>query len=353
MFLSNNDKALITIIVPVYNGELFLSACIKSVLGQSYPHWELLLIDDGSSDRSAEICEQYASLDARIVFLRLSHGGVSAARNTGLAYGHGDYFFFLDCDDLIHPQTLETGLRLMQTLGCAFAGLVLSNVDKNFQLPEHPTPVTSKYFCFSPTELCSLFGNHRVYDLWAIGGKMLARSAVENLSFPEMIAAGEDTLFLLDVIARNETPSVILTETLYFRRLHQSNTFYLQSYELKIHNLEANLHLRSRYFELYGTPGCWEQLCVSNVFNWYVDAQANPCPDNHADEFRQKLLELLRDKYACFLPLKRRCTAKLYLVSPPLYRFLKKTYWKLHKFLTGRDDPMLEYQQYRNPFITK
>ena len=93
---ADDIKSLITIIVPIYNGELFLSACIESVRRQSYPHWELLLIDDGSSDRSAEICERYAALDPRVLFLRLPHGGVSIARNAGLTRGNGDYFFFLD-----------------------------------------------------------------------------------------------------------------------------------------------------------------------------------------------------------------------------------------------------------------
>lgn len=347
----NNVNALITLIVPIYNGELFLSACIESILKQSYPYWELLLIDDGSSDRSSEICEQYASLDTRIFFLSLPHGGVSIARNMGLKHGHGDYFFFLDCDDLIHPQALETGLRLMQTLGCSFSGLVLSNVGEDFQLSDYLTPSTPKYLCFSPTELQDLFGNHRVYDLWAIGGKLLTRSAVEGLSFPETIASGEDTLFLLDVIARIETPSIILTETWYFRRLHQNNTFYLQTFDLKLHYIEACSHLRARHLELYGTPGCWELLCISNVFNWYIDAKTSPVPDHHADELRQRLLELLCDDYARFLPIKRRCTAKLYLISPPLYWFMKKIYWRVNKLLTGKGDPALEYQQHAKSSI--
>ena len=146
MLQADDIKSLITIIVPIYNGELFLSACIESVRRQSYPHWELLLIDDGSSDRSAEICERYAALDPRVLFLRLPHGGVSIARNAGLTRGNGDYFFFLDCDDLIHPLALETGLRLMQTHSCAFAGLMFSNVKARFfmTLVRYPNSMVSQ-----------------------------------------------------------------------------------------------------------------------------------------------------------------------------------------------------------------
>ena len=336
---ADDIKSLITIIVPIYNGELFLSACIESVRRQSYPHWELLLIDDGSSDRSAEICERYAALDPRVLFLRLPHGGVSIARNAGLTRGNGDYFFFLDCDDLIHPLALETGLRLMQTHSCAFAGLMFSNVKDDFQLSDCPAPVAPECRIFSPAELRNLFGNGRTYRLWAIGGKLLARSAIENLFFPETIASGEDTLFLLNVIARNETPSVILTGIWYFRRLHQNNASSLQTPELKKHHIEAYLRLRARHFELYGVPGYWELLCVSNVFNWYVAAKEISGSSQQAEELRQRLLKLLSDDYARFLPLKRKFTARIYLFNPTLYRFLKKLYWRLSKLLTGKDDP--------------
>ena len=339
MFSSNDKKSLITVIIPIYNGELFLSECIESVRRQSYPHWELLLIDDGSSDRSADICKQHASSDSRIIFLRLPHGGVSAARNAGLVQGRGDYFFFLDCDDIIHPQTLEAELHFMQMFGCAFAGLTFTNVGAEFKLPAQPAPIAHEYHCFSCTELRNLFGNHGSYELWAIGGKLLARSAVEGLFFPETVASAEDTLFLLEVIARNENPAVILTDICYFRRLHQNNAFYRQTFELKIHYIEACLRLRARHFELYGTPGYWEQLCVYNVFNWYVAAQESSAPDRHAAELRQELLNLLHDNYAHFLPGKRRCTAELYLFSPPLYRLLKRFYWRLHKLMTGKGEP--------------
>lgn len=346
MSYSNNTNALITIIAAVYNGDAFLTSCIESVRQQSYLHWELLLIDDGSCDRSAEICKKYASLDSRILYLRQPHSGVSAARNTGLRHGHGDYFFFLDCDDCIHPQTLEHELGLMQSLGCVFGGPVLTNVEEDFHLSAHPDDAIPEYRCLSSSELQVLFTNSTLYDLWAIGGKMLARSAVEGIFFQEKMTVSEDTLFLLEVIAHIETPSVILTGSWYFRRLHQDNASYLTTFESKLRQLEALLHLRTRILELYGKPKYLTQLCVSVVFNWYVDSQEIPDADQHADELHQKLLELLHDDYAHFLPIKRKFTVQLYFLCPPLYWFMKKLFWKIHKLLTGKDDPALEYPQY-------
>lgn len=98
---------LISVIVPVYNVESYLRECVESVLGQSYPHFELLLVDDGSTDRSGEICDEYAAKDERVKVIHQKNGGASAARNTGLDAATGEYLFFLDSDDRILPQTFE------------------------------------------------------------------------------------------------------------------------------------------------------------------------------------------------------------------------------------------------------
>ena len=97
----------ISVIVPVYQAELYLSACIDSILGQTYTNFELLLIDDGSSDQSGKVCDQYALKDSRIrVFHRENHG-VSAARNFGLQNITGEYVLFVDSDDIINPVYIE------------------------------------------------------------------------------------------------------------------------------------------------------------------------------------------------------------------------------------------------------
>ena len=94
-------EELISIIVPVYNTEPYLQKCLESILSQDYRSLEIILIDDGSSDRSAEICEEYIKKDARIIFRRLDHRGVSAARNEGLRCATGSWVGFVDSDDYI------------------------------------------------------------------------------------------------------------------------------------------------------------------------------------------------------------------------------------------------------------
>ena len=99
----------ISIIVPVYQAEKYLSKCIESVLRQTFSDWELLLIDDGCRDSSPEICDRYAAKDDRIrVFHKKKNAGVSEARNWGMREAKGEYIAFLDSDDGFEPKALET-----------------------------------------------------------------------------------------------------------------------------------------------------------------------------------------------------------------------------------------------------
>lgn len=97
----------VSIIIPVYKAEKCLKRCIESVLNQTYKDWELLLIDDGSPDRSGDICDEYTKRDNRIRVFHKNNGGVSSARNLGLDNVNGEYVTFVDSDDLIDLNTLN------------------------------------------------------------------------------------------------------------------------------------------------------------------------------------------------------------------------------------------------------
>lgn len=98
----------ISIIVPVYNTSKYLAKCIISILEQSFCDYELLLVDDGSTDNSGKICDEYALQDPRIQVFHKPNGGVDSARNLGIEKAKGDYFYFVDSDDALLPGCLET-----------------------------------------------------------------------------------------------------------------------------------------------------------------------------------------------------------------------------------------------------
>ena len=107
--------AEISVIVPVYNVDNYIEQCVESVVNQKYSDFELLLIDDGSKDRSGKICDRYAENDARIKVVHQQNKGVSVARNVGVALSTGKYITFLDSDDWLDQDFLETAVNLIST----------------------------------------------------------------------------------------------------------------------------------------------------------------------------------------------------------------------------------------------
>lgn len=97
----------VSVIIPVYNVEKYLESCLESIKSQTFTDYELILINDGSTDESVAIMRRYAKTDARIRIIPQSNRGVSAARNLGLSVAEGDYVLFVDSDDTILPDALE------------------------------------------------------------------------------------------------------------------------------------------------------------------------------------------------------------------------------------------------------
>ena len=130
---------LISIIVPVYNAALYLKDCIESILSQSYVQFELILVDDGSTDQSGTICDQYMQKDERVRVFHLQNGGVSAARNFGMKKALGNYFMFVDSDDEMEPGALhEVAQDFIQNADVYIFGMkVVGNQSEEIIVPEN------------------------------------------------------------------------------------------------------------------------------------------------------------------------------------------------------------------------
>ena len=101
------DKNRISIIIPVYNAEDYLARCLDSIFEQSFASYEVILVDDGSTDSSPLICERYSSTDPRFRTVHKQNGGVGSARNAGMNLAKGEYLMFVDADDALLPDALE------------------------------------------------------------------------------------------------------------------------------------------------------------------------------------------------------------------------------------------------------
>ena len=194
------NQPLVSIIVPVYNAEIYLGPCLESLRSQTWPDLEIILVNDGSTDGSGQLCAAAARVDGRIRFLDRPNGGVSAARNAALAAAKGDYLQFSDSDDLLTPDATETLVRAAQVTG---ADLVISHffrVDGEKQAQRGHIKgerlLTRQEFA---QEMVKAPANYYYGALW---NKLYRRSIVEKqgLRFEEGVSWSENFLFNLEYL---------------------------------------------------------------------------------------------------------------------------------------------------------
>lgn len=189
----------VSIIVPVFNGKAYLSACLNSLLHQTFRDFRIYLIDDGSTDGTAEICGRYSAMDGRISLIRQENRGVSAARNTGLAQAKGEFVTFCDADDFWKPDHLEILLRAAEATGADMVSCNYDCVDSrgNFlRRSDFPAEIRD---LAAPAEQAKYIQDVLSWRTgWAIWARLFRRERIQNLRFCEEASFGEDLLFVLE-----------------------------------------------------------------------------------------------------------------------------------------------------------
>jgi glycosyltransferase involved in cell wall biosynthesis len=178
-------QPLISVIVPVYNAEKYLGRCIESILAQTYSTLEVILIDDGSVDRSGEICDWYAMQDNRVRVIHKANGGVSAARNDGIEAAVGEYIAFCDNDDFYASGMLRRLLDMCRENDCGIAQcLCEKGVDEYL-----PTPPQLPVKVLSNRRMLENFYTEATIYIW---DKLYRRNVFSGVRFPVGSYEGED-----------------------------------------------------------------------------------------------------------------------------------------------------------------
>ena len=138
-------QTTVTVIVPVYNVQNYLEKCVRSILAQTFSDFELILVDDGSTDESPRICDQFAQADSRITVIHKQNGGLSSARNAALDIAQGKYIAFIDSDDYVEPRLLEKTVAALEAGNYDWCAYGMRKEDTQGNLLE---PV-----CFKPRTL--------------------------------------------------------------------------------------------------------------------------------------------------------------------------------------------------------
>lgn len=198
---NEEEKPLISVIVPVFNGQDYLEKCIESIEKQTYKNLEIIIINDGSTDDTAAVCVKLRETYENIHVITTEDAGVSAARNAGIEAAKGEFLTFVDADDRLRPKTLKILYRCIlatkaDVAGCGFHAWSSEEDWEAFVSEKYRIHKAGKY---KPAEYLSeqlLKGNSRCWS------KLYRRSAVGDHRFQTELSIGEDMLFLLKLLPR-------------------------------------------------------------------------------------------------------------------------------------------------------
>ena len=222
---------VITVIVPVYNAKEYLNKCINSILYQTFTNFELLLINDGSTDCSGKICDEYAENDKRIKVFHKENGGVSSARNVGINNAIGDFSIFIDSDDYIENNMFEDMYRNSQITNADIVGCDF------YQEYENQSIYTSAYFENRQQFLRAVIRNY-----WGVMWKILVKNDLyknNNIQFPKNIDGGEDYVVCINLLFYANKVSCIKNAYYHYNRINPNSIMAIQSKRKILHQVEA------------------------------------------------------------------------------------------------------------------
>ena len=309
MIGSVNDS-LVSIIVPIYNAEKYLDSCIQSVLRQTYTNWELILIDDGSTDKSGRIAEEYGFADERITVFHQKNLGVSLARNQGIDEATGNYVVFLDADDELIEDCLAKTVNIAEETN---ADVVAGRSCENQELFQDRIIWTGAEALEN-----SLKDHLFTYSACA---KLIRREFIGKTRFTPDIRINEDSYFVFQLLCKQNV-FVLTNDVIYFYRANSessSRTVFSEKYfdilkvsDLKykkieeqfpqMHDLAKNMLLKARMNVL--------RILAVRTRDEYRDVE-------------KKLLEYILDNKEDYIPSIKECNQWMFILSHHLFYVYK------------------------------
>lgn len=221
---------MISVIVPVYNVETYLPTCIESILDQTYKDFEILLIDDGSTDNSGKICDEYAKRDNRCIAIHQQNKGVYNARNTGLNHATGEYISFVDSDDYIHPQMLEILYEALQKGDYDFSMITYKKVFNKSEIIDISETCINTISLNRDTLISGLYNKTHISEsnFQAVWNKLYKKALLKDMLFK--LTGSEDTEFNNRIYLKAQS-AIFINLPLYYW-LQRSNSISHQSKNL-------------------------------------------------------------------------------------------------------------------------
>lgn len=260
------NQPLLSVIIPVYNTSAFLERCLNSVIYQTYMNLEIILVNDGSTDNSLDICNSFVSKDKRIKIINQANGGLSRARNAGLAIATGELITFVDSDDWIEPAMYSTLISLLfqhnaEVAGCRTRKTYPDNSTAKADSIA-PSEYNEDYLVFESNDcLRSLFEMvHSDRMTHAVWDKIYRRELIQNIRFAEDYLS-EDTLYTAQVMEKAQ--KVVVTRQVLYNWYQRDNSIsHTEQYDVAsksliyVHKYELSL------LEKHGMTNLYNKLLV-------------------------------------------------------------------------------------------
>lgn len=250
---------MISVIVPVYNASSQLPRCIESILNQTYQDFELLLMDDGSSDNSLQICQDYEARDSRIRVYTHKNSGVSVTRNWGISLARGQYVEFADSDDYLRENALETLLSALEAENADLSMCGLSEIGPNGEVQNIPRIQKTVALENLEQEYPEIFER---YLLNSPCNKLYKKEKIQK-GFPENLSMGEDLLFNLEYLKQCSSIAFV-KEALYFYEC--LNTGLVQKRRDDAIEIAERLYVGSMAFKERIHLGALAEIHISRIF---------------------------------------------------------------------------------------
>ena len=277
----------ISVIIPVYNSQTYLDRCIQSILCQDYNDFELLLIDDGSSDSSGIICDRYAELDSRVKVFHKVNGGVSSARNLGLDNAIGEWVTFCDSDDWVYEGWLSTFLQ--QSDSC---DLICQGYETDYSLMQGSSAIENKHLGFDYSGPIQK-GLELLYEYGLVGTmvvKLFRRDIIRdnNLRLDEQFNYMEDEEFVLRYASFCKKMSSVKTIGYYY--------YSLGWQQPRKYSIKNSFKL---YESLYRTAIAIFSTTSSQLIRYYLDEYTMALIDSFNKNLNLKLMKSYRQYVGC------------------------------------------------------
>lgn len=309
----------ISIIIPAYNEEKNIARCLNSVLAQTFESFEVICVDDGSTDGTVEIIKSFAEKDDRIILLKNPDKGVSSARNFGIENARGNYIGFVDSDDFIQPQMYEFLHRAVTENNCDFSVCKYKKTneikEKNFEYKTENFYPENFIENFDETEL--VFSSACT--------KLISKNILKDIRFKNF-KIGEDTIFNSEIYSKNSS-SILVNAELYTYYINTQSVSFTELWSEKWFDLlqtrffsydilkEKNKALSSFYLER------GMKLLLSYNFN----LKGSPNEKKFKLQIKKYLKNYIKPFMICkSISLKNKLTIPIFFLIPPLYTAFRK-----------------------------